>query len=165
MKDALTAERLRELLRYDPTTGVFTWRVNRGRVAHGDVAGSINCDGYVRIRLDGVEYLGHRLGWLYVKGVWPVDRIDHRNCIRDDNRFSNIREATVRQNNRNTLVRSSSRSGLKGASFDRVRGRWRSQIHVAGRQRYLGIFDTAAEAHAAYCEAAIEVDPDFARLA
>lgn len=163
---ALSAERLRDLLHYDPETGIFTWRVGRrGGARAGAVAGSIDRDGYRHITIDFVNYLAHRLAWFWMIGEWPINEIDHRNSIRDDNRFAELREATDTQNKRNARISRANTSGLKGASFDKRRGRWRAQIHDAGKQRYLGTFNTAVEAHAAYCKAAMDIDPDFWRTA
>ena len=87
----LTAERLRELLNYDPLTGVFSWRVNgRGRSGVGTVAGGSN---HKRIAIDKKEYFVHRLAWLYVHGCWPTEDIDHINGDPSDNRIANLREA------------------------------------------------------------------------
>jgi hypothetical protein len=85
----LTAERLRELLNYDPDTGVFTWRV---RPVHshrvGDIAGSVRTTrGYRLIGVAGRVYKAHRLAWLYMMGEWPKDQIDHINRDPSDNRF------------------------------------------------------------------------------
>ena len=85
---SLTAERLREVLDYDPDTGVFTRKVRTASsVKVGDVAGSLNGKGYIRIRVDGRLYFAHRLAWLYVHGEWPVDQVDHINGIKNDNRI------------------------------------------------------------------------------
>jgi hypothetical protein len=72
----LTQARLRELLQYDPVTGVFRWRAGRyiGRVAGCSADGNHNR--YARIRVDGRMYYAHRLSWLYVHGTWPAV-IDH----------------------------------------------------------------------------------------
>jgi hypothetical protein len=159
---SLTAQRLRALLNYDTETGVFTWRVSRGHIAKGSVAGNINGDGYWQIGVNYSRYQAHRLAWLYMTGEWPINEIDHKNRVRDDNKWSNLREATSSQNHRNARALT---SGLKGTHFDKQSNRWRAFIHQNGKQRYLGNFATAAEAHAAYCTAAMGIDPEFARFA
>lgn len=66
---ALTAARVRELLNYDASTGVFTWRAAAGRwgrIHAGAVAGRR------MIWLDGKQYLSSRLACLYVHGNWPA---------------------------------------------------------------------------------------------
>lgn len=158
-KPELTAERLRELLRYDPGTGIFTWRMNRsGGTKAGDVAGSDDGQGYVSIRIDGRAYLAHRLVWLYVYGVWPERQIDHRYGIRNDNRLSELREATNKQNQHNQRkAQGSNKSGLLGVSYSR--GKPRARIRVDGKQKHLGTFDTAELAQAAYLEAKAVLHP------
>lgn len=90
-KADLTAERLRELLHYDPSTGEFKWRVYHGaRAWPGASAGGWNQTGYVLIGIDGVKYLAHRLAWLYVHGTWPPRSLKHRNFLRYDNRLENL---------------------------------------------------------------------------
>jgi hypothetical protein len=161
----VTAERLRELLDCDPETGVLTWRVSRrGRVKPGQVAGKSHHTGYHVIRVDGRQYPAHRLVWLHVTGAWPAAEVDHINGVRNDNRFSNLRDATSSQNGCNARLYRNNKSGLKGAILNRP-GRWIAQIQKGGRKIYLGVFDTPEEAHAAYCAAAERLHGDFARTA
>ena len=62
----LTAERLRELLSYDTTTGLFTWKVRRNNFVHaGSTAGTVGTGGYIYIRLDKAPFMAHRLAWFY----------------------------------------------------------------------------------------------------
>jgi hypothetical protein len=160
----VTAYRLRELLDYNQETGVFTQRLNRTGVKAGAIAGTNHCMGYRTIRLEGRDYLAHRLAWLYMTGAWPTHQIDHINGVKDDNCFANLREATHAENNRNTGRRSDNTSGFKGVIFDRRNGgRWRAYIQKNGRMRHIGGFDTPEEAHKAYCEAAREHHGEFAR--
>jgi hypothetical protein len=156
----ITAERLRQVLDYNPEAGVFAWLLGKRA---GQVAGGLNEKGYRLIGIDGRNYRAHRLAWLYVTGSWPALDIDHKNCARDDNRFANLREATPRQNSLNARAHKDSKSGLKGVCLQG--SRWKAHIRHAGQQRHLGYFSTAAEAHAAYCSAAVTIDPEFARFA
>ena len=100
----LTAEFVRTLFDYNSETGVFTRRVSRGKSPAGSIAGSCGSDGYIRIGIDGRSYRAHRLAWLYVNGFWPTSQIDHVNCIRTDNRASNLREATHGENQTNAAA-------------------------------------------------------------
>jgi hypothetical protein len=149
----LTAERLRELLHYDPETGVFT-RIARVRGTRpGAVAGSMTSKGYRQVRIDGRQYQAHRLAWLYMTGEWPADQIDHRDGDPANNRFDNLRAATHAENQQNRAPPKNSTSGLIGASWQQRSRRWVAQIDAGGRQVYLGLFDTPEEAHAAYLSA------------
>jgi hypothetical protein len=162
----LTAERLRELLHYDPSTGIFTWRVRRcGRALVGATAGSLNADGYVHIRVDGGRYKAHRLAVLYMTGEWPVRDVDHENLCRSDNRWNNLRRATRSQNCANSRRPRNNTSGFKGVSWHGAGKAWVARVMVKGESRYLGLFDTPEAAHAAYSAAAMEAHGSFSRAA
>lgn len=161
----LTIDRLRELLSYDPETGLFTRLVGRSgpRARAGDIAGCDNGQGYIRIYIDGVAYKGHRLAWFYVHGEWPPE-IDHRYGDRSDNRIVKLRPVTRAQNKMNCRLYKNSTSGLKGATFNKRAGKWKAQIQRDGKKVGLGTFETAEAAHEAYAAAADALHGEFARL-
>jgi hypothetical protein len=166
-KSILTQDRVRELLDYDPDTGVFTRKsaASRYSVSYevGDVAGSLNRKGYIQICVDGEVHLAHRLAWLYMTGAWPNLQIDHRDTNKANNVWDNLREATNGQNKANTPVYKCTRSGLKGAYWEAKRGKWASKIRVDSRLRHVGYFDSAEEAHRAFVVAAASHHGEFAR--
>src|SRR5690349_15052213 len=92
-KASLTQQYLKEILHYDPETGVFIWYTSRGHCKAGNVAGSLNL-GYILIGICNFKYQAHRLAWLYMTGEWPTFEIDHKNGVSSDNRWENLREAT-----------------------------------------------------------------------
>lgn len=157
-KADLTAARLREILDYCPSTGVFSWRVPSGRwgrIKAGSAAGSPNHYGHLRISINGTSYYAHRLAWLYVTGEWPVNDIDHINSNRADNKFVNLRDVAHRTNaeNRSRAHRNKA-SGLPlGVSLDRRDGAFRADITVDGKAISLGRFCDPVEAHNAYLDA------------
>ena len=152
MKQRLTAVRLREVLDYDPQSGVFKWRISTNRsMKVGDIAGT-NCRGYVYIGFSGTVYRAHRLAWLYVNGVWPTLAVDHKNRNRADNRIANLREATALENNQNRIkAHSTNRTGFVGASA--LGGKYRARIRAGGKEIMLGYFPTPQEASKAYLDA------------
>lgn len=157
-------EKLNELLRYEPETGLIYWRVSLkgGRATAGAVAGYMNCRGYIKITVGGKCLLAHRVAFALTRGWWPENEIDHINGIKSDNRIINLREATKRQNEANKGVSKSSCTGLKGVSFRKSRNKFVARISNGEKRRFLGLFDTAQEAHEAYCKAAKEMHGEFA---
>jgi hypothetical protein len=162
--ESITQDRLKELLDYNPETGVFTWKVRRnGRVRAGDVAGTANNNGYTIISIDCVRHLAHRLAYLYVHGCLP-EKIDHRNTIRTDNWIDNLRPASGSQNKANSGIPSKNTSGYKGVCFHAKAGKWRAKITVNRRSLSLGLFSDILDAAEAYKAAAILHFGEFARL-
>lgn len=155
----LTAERLCEVLKYDPETGNLSWLVRGGKIA-GCLQVS-NGQRRITIRIDNKYYKAHRLAWLYMTGKWPVDDIDHINGDGADNRWCNLRAATRSENLSNRVVRKNSKSGLKGV--ERNNGNtWCARICSNGNRIYLGNFPTKEEAHMAYVRAAERLFGEFA---
>jgi hypothetical protein len=147
----ITQERLKSLLTYDPDTGEFRWRAATAiRTKVGSVAGAISNRGYVRIQIDKRIYPAHRLAWLYTYGEWPKGVVDHINQNKSDNRLDNLRDASLSINARNCKLRKNNSSGYKGVSYWARRRKWAAQIRVEGKNKLLGMFDTAADASAAY---------------
>jgi len=159
----LTVGEDRRLLRYEPDTGTFFWRTATRNTAAGDIAGSQQSRGYWHIKISRRLYMAHRLAWLYVRGEWPAGHVDHINGKRSDNRFANLRIATSSENAWNSRIRSNNACGYKGVHFKKGINKFVAQIHAGGRVRHLGVFMTAAEAHAAYVKAAREHFGEFAR--
>lgn len=142
----LTAARLRELLSYDPESGVFTWRATRGALKAGATAGSVTDKGYISIYISGRNYRAHRLAWLYMKAVEPADEIDHRDRNKTNNRFSNLREATNKQNHENMGLQRNNTSGIRGVYWYKPSGKWMAMIQHNSRQIFLGYFDDIVQA-------------------
>lgn len=143
-------EQLRSLFSYDPQTGSITSR-------HGRVVGSVDSEGYIRIRLKkgGRHFRAHRLAFVAMLGRWPEGDVDHLNGTRHDNRWLNLREVDRKTNSQNQrqATAQNSTSGMLGVSWDSRRRRWVAQIEVDGKGRNLGRFATAEEAHRAYIAA------------
>jgi hypothetical protein len=159
----ITRARLRELLHYDPATGELRWLKRVSRPTNvGDVAGTVEINGYRKITIEGRQYSGHQLAWFYMTGKWCPGYIDHRDGDRANNRWDNLRRATPSQNCANRRRARNNRCGFKGVTRTES-GRWCAGIHKQGRRYHLGIFSTPQEAHAAYAGAARKLFGEFAR--
>lgn len=145
----LTQNRIKELLEYNQETGVFVNKVRRANQPIGKVAGCVNAIGYIKIAVDGRQYLAHRLAWLYIHGEFP-EQIDHMNCNRGDNRIANLRPCSQKQNTQNIRgAHCDSYTGLLGI-YSLPSGRFRARIMVDGVSKHLGCFDTKEAAYNAY---------------
>ena len=160
--EILTAEHLRELLHYDPLTGVFIWKakVNRkSRVNLGEVAGGKIANGYWRIHVLNRTYKAHRLAWLYVHGRFPAKHIDHINRVKTDNRIANLREATPAENQQNRSLNKNSTSGIRGVFWYSRDSLWGASIRYGKVLVALGKFAEKEEAAAARKAAELKYHP------
>jgi hypothetical protein len=148
---ALSQARLKEVVNYDPLTGILTWLSTRGRCVYGSEAGTIRWNGYKRVQIDSRTYAVHRLIWLYVYGEWPEEDLDHIDADRSNNRVDNLRLASRSQNLMNRDKSPRNTSGYKGVSLDKKRNKWDARITAYGRQHCLGLFDNKLDAYKAYC--------------
>lgn len=160
----ITQEELHSRYHYNPETGVVTRKKQTSsRALAGSHVGTLRSDGYLKVSIDGVGYLLHRLIWFYVHGRWPTNLIDHINLDRKDNRLSNLREANRSENYCNSGCRSHSTTGLKGVSPNGKR--WMAKISFNHVVTYLGTYDTPEEAHQAYVAASSKHHGEFGRVA
>ena len=153
---------IKEVISYNPETGIFTWNKDRkGHARAGKIAGTNHGRGYRTIVVNDIEYLAHRLAWAIHHGDLPTDlQIDHINGDRKDNRICNLRIASHSENCRNSKVRKHSKTGIKGV---KKRGtKWHVRIRVHGEQIWLGSYNTPEEAKDAYNKAAEKYFGEFA---
>ncbi len=152
----LSQSELKRLLNYDRETGVFTWKIARaGRAKAGSIAGKIDTHGHRQIMVNSKFYAAHRLAFFFMNGEFPAGLVvDHINGDPSDNCWENLRLVSQRQNCENVALKGrKSSSGLLGAHYVKESNKWQSLITFGGKRRYLGRFDTAEQAHAAYLSA------------
>lgn len=160
--DRLSRERLLEYLSYDPESGIFNWKVSvgrYGRIKAGTVAGTKgkHGQGYIEIHFDGHLHKAHRLAWLYMTGEWPKREIDHINRIRSDNRWCNLREATLQQNLQNKTTYKSNTSGFPGVTWHKRIKKWQARIGKGTKRVHLGYWDDVKDAANAYSKAKMTI--------
>jgi HNH endonuclease len=161
---SLPIEKLRELLTYNPDTGLFFWKVQRnGKTKAGMQSGTKSKLGYINLRIDYRTFSAHRVAWAIHYGQWPDGDIDHINGVRDDNRIVNLRNVSRGANLQNQRrAHKDSKTGLLGVSAN-SNGTFSAKI-MSGYHLYkLGSFPTAEEASAAYQAAKLRLhDQPFA---
>jgi hypothetical protein len=159
LNHSISADFVREILSYDPETGEFRWKwrddirkCDNARLV-GKVAGSLDSHGYIVIGINLQIYQAHRLAWLHIHGVWPVNQIDHINNDKADNRITNLREATSQENQRNVGLQKNSSTGIAGVSWNKRDQKYQARITVDRKFISLGYFDTLEKAAKARAEA------------
>ena len=141
----ITQSELKEILDYNPETGVFTWIKNVAyNIKKGKIAGSLNKKGYIIIQINKKLYQAHRLAWLYVYNEWP-DIIDHVHGKEKGNMINNLRNVTQRENSQNTYKHRSGK--LVGCCYAKHAKKWMAYVTINGKNKHLGYFNTEEEAN------------------
>lgn len=160
-----TVEQLKEILSYDPETGIFRWRKTTSRrLKVGQIAGSEGCRGLcINARLFGAPLLAHRLAWMYMTGSMPDKGmvIDHRDRNPFNNIFSNLRLCTQKQNTWNQGLKRGSRTGVKGVHI-LCTGRYQARLRTEDGIKSVGNFKTLDEATVAIREAREKYHGEYA---
>lgn len=140
-----------ELLSYCKISGEFKWKKKRRGVKTGIALGTDNGFGYKRITVLGRSYYAHRLAWFYCYGEWPAGEIDHIDGNKANNTIANLRDVSAQGNAQNKLkAQKNNASSLLGVSWHKKASKWQAHICVYKTRKYLGLFDSVEEAHAAY---------------
>lgn len=141
----LTQAMARDLFGY--VNGDLVWNVSvNSRAQTGDVAGSMDGrNGYIKVQINGKQYLAHRIVWLWHHGYLPENQIDHINRNKCDNRIENLREVSSQCNQRNSKQRKSC-SGVKGVNWDNFNRKWLANIKIYGKLINLGRYSSVLEA-------------------
>lgn len=153
------------LFNYDRDTGILTWKnpPEYSRFIHGSVVGH-KINGYLRVKIYGMQLYVHRIAWLITHNDWPNGVIDHINGDRSDNRISNLRAVTNTQNSWNSKMRKNNSSGVKGVTFNSAANKWVGRIRVDGKRIHVGCFDDIEEAKIAMEDARIKYHGEFSSM-
>jgi len=153
----ITHARLKQLVRYEPDTGLFYRMVRTSNnIDMSKPMGSIDSKDYLWASVDGKVYRLHRLAIYYVTGEMPSRSIDvdHKNMICTDNWFDNLRCVSRSVNMQNKQKPSANnKCGFIGVYLHKQLQRYTAQIRINGKNTHLGMFDTPELAHAAYLKA------------
>lgn len=168
-------ELLNKLLKYNPETGEFFWRqrdisfFKEGKNSASHACNAWNAKnankpaftaddshGYRHGRIFGVAYQAHRVAWAVSRGEWPSKFIDHINGVKDDNRISNLRLASITDNNRNMRKSRRNKSGCVGVYLHKNTGKWAASIGCQGKAVHLGYFEKKQDAIATRKRAEIQ---------
>ena len=151
------------LFEYDPETGKLRHKTNRTKWRIGELVGTMQGP-YLVVKIDGVAVALHRVIWIMQTGAEPLNKIDHKNLNKIDNRWSNLREANSSQNGCNVAMKKSNTSGFKGVCFAKHANKWVAHCRINGRKTHLGYFNTAEKAAEAYKACVEKHHGEFGRV-
>jgi len=156
----LTQSELKLHMHYNQYTGIFTRNyVNpQSRLKEGDIAGSMEGEGYLLIMINKKRYKAHRLAFLYINGIFPKEDVDHINHDRGDNRWVNLREASRHENCKNRKLCSLNKSGTVGVFWYKNNNKWGAYISSNNKRIHLGLFEDKQDAIKARQEANLKYD-------
>lgn len=125
---------------YDETSETFLrWKEGTGLARKENYVAGHLCEtsGYSFVTYENKRFPVHNIVWVIFNGEISDGMIvDHVDCIRNNNSISNLRLATISQNNMNKGVRSDSSTGTKGLSWHISENRWYGSVTVDGKRVY-----------------------------
>ncbi|QFH49728.1 HNH endonuclease signature motif containing protein [Leclercia adecarboxylata] len=154
--DAENLAKIPEFISYCPETGIFIRKkASNNRFKVGDVAGTVNQQGYVRIMMFGMGFQAHRLAFYFMTGSLPADgvEVDHINGLRGDNSWVNLRLVTHAVNMQNSRKPRHNTSGHPGVGYQKRSGKWYAKLSINGSTTHLGEFHDKNDAINAYLAA------------
>ena len=147
--------------------GVVVWTVTKFKRVAGMMCGWVDEAGYQRIGLPDNKFVrGHQVAYYLANGEWPHSYVDHIDGNRLNNNPENLRLVDDFGNTRNSRSRKN-KTGYQGVSFasGRCKSSYKAEIMVGRKRLYLGRFDDAELAHAAYKEASLKLHGDYSPYA
>jgi hypothetical protein len=158
----ITAELVRQLFTYDPLEGVLRWNVKGRGIQFGEPAGCLT-NGQLNVSIGGKGTYVPRIIWLFMTGKWPQHLVDHKDGVRLNNKWKNLREATNSQNSMNIKVPSNNKLGVRGV-IQNSNGTFTAYINANKKRTYLGFrIATLEEAIKIRKEAEIKYHGPFRR--
>ena len=155
--NTISYEQLTKLISYDSSTGVLTWKKS------GKIAGCWHPTGYLYVTVNQQAYRAHRLIWFIMTKKWPKDVVDHIDGDSSNNRFWNLREATLSQNQHNRRMSKNNTSGVKGLTWNKPMKKWMARVKVDGVSVHVGYFNSKTKAKKALMEVRLRLHGDFGR--
>jgi hypothetical protein len=158
-----SVNRLNEMFVYEPKLGFLSARFScADRIRFFELQG-----GYVQVLINGEAYLAHRIIWKMMKGYDPIE-VDHEDTDPGNNKWSNLREATSAEQNRNRKLSIRNKTGVKGVCWESARCKWRATIGSDNPKRgyillWIKRFDDFDDAVQARAKALHEFHDEFAR--
>lgn len=157
---AIMPEQLRQLLDYDPNTGVLVWKYRSREWFKSDRSHSVwnrrfagkqaftakDAYGYHIGSVDSYATKAHRVAWALHTGEWPAGDLDHIDHDKANNRIANLREAGPPLNNKNRPLQRNNTSGVNGVRWHKLTSKWVATIRVGGADKHLGLFNSKDEA-------------------
>lgn len=102
----------------------------------------------------------------FILGLTLHDGIitDHINGDTLDNRKSNLRKCSEKQNSMNKKKYKNNKTGYKGVCYDKSRNKYKAQIQLDKKCLYLGRFINPQDAYSAYCDASKKYHGEYGRI-
>ena len=154
----LTHEYLKQCIDYNPETGDFKWKITEAGNIYGNNAFCVhigrNNDISLRSVILGKPYMTNRLIVFWMTGYMPSP---NRVVMPIDNNALNLKWGNIKVGNRSDACIKKRNNGMlasKGVYFHKQHNKYYSNITINGKQKFLGLFKTEAEAHEAYMKAA-----------
>ncbi|UTD55906.1 HNH endonuclease [Halomonas sp. MS1] len=163
-KETPQAEILRQLLDYEPATGLLTWKPRSAgwfasksaakrwnSVYSGKRAGTFQKSyktGYRwrSITLFDKPYLEHRIVWKWMTGSEPPQQIDHLDRDATNNAWLNLKESSLLKNSHNQSMPKRNSSGVTGVTWHKQHQTWMARCGFEGKMHHLGYYDDIDDA-------------------
>ena len=141
---SISQTRMQELFEY--RNGELYRKVAIKNTKIGDKAGSAHTEGYLQIGIDGKTYKLHRVIFLMHYGYLP-DEVDHKDTDPSNNKIENLRPASRANNAKNRAIGKNNTSGYKGVSWSKAANKWKVEVSVNGKRKYIGVFKDLEQAN------------------